>query len=178
MNGASRYPCLLNVPMSGSFPKALEMANFLLNNVLQRLGLAEGGTDFIGGQNIQAPSERLREKAVRGGAPFTTRGLATAFGNALGVMDPVTAGLQTMASMATGLNLGGFHNIPGHFAVPHGPPGSTMTRRDYDRAHQQGEIAARVSRGSSFAGKGYGGPSGRGGPVSAGRSSHAGRAGF
>lgn len=92
-----------------------------------------GPSAFRGGIGPgQDPEGRYREAALRGGAPFTAEGLATAARNALGIMGGVSTIKTGVSSMLneTGLKPQGFfgdavdavlgpgvQDIPGHYAI-------------------------------------------------------------
>ena len=105
-------------------------------------GVLGGGSQF-GGGTLTSPSDRYGEMARRGGAPLTIGGLLAAAGNAMAVGDPLRAAMQTALSSATGLNLGGFQNIPGQYAIP----GNPQTLAAYNAARAAAEREANAPAG-------------------------------
>jgi hypothetical protein len=65
-----------------------------------------GGAYGIRGRDV----EMMR----RGRAPFTGAGLMAAIGNAMGVTNPLSATAKMALGHATGINLGGWQDIPGY----------------------------------------------------------------
>src|SRR5215468_5697023 len=84
-------------------------------------GVLGGGSQF-GGGTLTSPSDRY---------------------GAMAVGDPLRAAMQTALSSATGLNLGGFQNIPGQYAIP----GNPQTLAAYNAARAAAEREANAPAG-------------------------------
>ena len=142
-----------------------------LMNIFKRLGIGGGGGgDFVGGGNLQSPSDRYTEQAGRGGAPLTMGGISAALGNAVGIMGTggITTGLASLGELGMGKTpgaFGGFQNIPGQYGIFHGPPGSRMTLGNYDKNRREGAERSRREGGERGAlasgGRRAGDPGGR-----------------
>jgi hypothetical protein len=115
----------------------------------------DGPGSVYGGSNLQAPTERWTDIKRRGGAPLTFGAVGTAVGNAAIILgsSAVTGGFANMAERALGLSpgsLGGFANVPGHFAIDY-RPGQRLTITQYHDDVRRAETRAARERAESYA---------------------------
>ena len=86
----------------------------------------EGGEQLGGDAGVV---EHDRDMMRRGGAPFTANALGAALGNAFGITDPIMATAKMALSRATGMDFGGWQNVPGQFSYDQDLIDSVVNRR-------------------------------------------------